>query len=306
MSERQPDSSTAVLFQGQGHQYPGMGRETYDKFPEVRRIYEEASEALDLNVAKLCFEDFNSQLQQSEYAQPAVLTTELADYTVYERRFGIPGHLAGHSLGEFTAIVASGSIDFAEGVKIVRERGKMMDEVSLEKPGAMAVVFGIAREKLAELRDRYGVEVANDNSRDQRVIAGLKVGVEAARQQIREWGGKFKLLDNIHVASHCSQMDEVRDRLGLMLDGVEINWPPNVPFVSNVTADYVLSAQELRSNLSKQVARTVEWYKSIINVRDHGAENFVEIGPKKVLATMIERDHPDVGAKHFKELDIAA
>lgn len=303
--ERLLDSSIAVIFQGQGHQYPGMGKETYDAYPAARRVYEKASEAIDMNVARLCFEGSKEELRKSANAQPAIFAMELADYRVYVDRYGQPGHAAGNSLGDYIAAVASGAISLADGIRIVRYRGQMLDEEDAEKPGAMAAVKGVSREMLASLRDRYGVEVANDNSIDQKVIAGLKVGVEAAREQIRAWGGKFKLLD-IDAASHCSLRTSVAERLKVMLDNIEIDWPPSIPFVSNTDGEYPLTADQVRVNLSKQVAQTVEWVKTLANIKGHGAEVFIEIGPKKVLSPLIVRDHPEVEAKHFSELDLVA
>lgn len=295
------ESERAVIFQGQGEQYAGMGKKLYDNHPRARAVFQEASEALDMNMGKLCFEDPNGRLQQASAAQPAIVTLSLAQHSVFENEFGIVGHVAGHSLGEYAAAVASGTIEIGDTLKLVRERGQHMEAISTEKPGAMAAVLGLTIDKVREVCERFGVEIASHNTDTQTVISGLRSRVESAAEFVNSIRGKFRLLP-IDVASHSSLMEPVRVNLKSQLAGIEVKWPPKIPLISAAIANYVISENELRDGLSNQVSSTVRWNESVKQMIEHGADIFYEMGPGNVLSGLVRRIDPTVDVRNINDL----
>lgn len=295
------ENETAAIFQGQGGQHPGMGKELYDNHEEARRVFEAASEALDMNVATLCFTDPENRLQHAGYAQPAIVTVSFAAYKVLQKEIGQPGHLAGHSLGEYSAAAAGEALGFPETLKLVRERGMLIEAEATKNPGAMVASLGVPLEKMREICAQTGTDIANDNSEGQTVISGLKSRIDDAIQLIGSYKGKVRLLQNINVPSHSSLMEPVSKRLLALLQSISVEMPV-VPLVSNVTAKYVLSVEELKSNLAKQVMATVRWRESVIQMVDHGAEVFYEIGPGDILKGIIRKINPSVEVRNVNDL----
>lgn len=296
----------AVIFQGQGEQYAGMGKEIYGRFPSARKVYELASDTLGMDMKKLCFKDPDNNLGQARFAQPAITAVNLASYAAYREKFGEPGHVAGHSLGEYSAAAASGAISFEDAFRIVDARGKLMDEVGAKQPGAMAVCLGPTIDKIKEICARVGVEIANDNAEGQTVISGLKSRIDSVPDIIKEYKGKVRLLP-IFVASHCSIMLPARQELESMLARIKIEIDEKyIPFVSGVTADYVLRADDFRKYLAEQMTTTVRWRETVQTLFDHGAEEFDEAGPRKVLTKIVLRINPNAQARHIDEMLLEA
>lgn len=300
MQERSFNENVAVVFPGQGHQAAGMGREVYNNFPHVRHLYDRASEVTGLDMAELCLKDPKHLLEHTAFAQPAIVTTEYAALTVFRENFLEPGQAAGHSAGEITAAIASGMIGFPEGVKFAQTRGMIMAEEGAKKPGAMAAVFGVQKDDLQEICDEVGVEIANDNSEDQTVVAGLRNLIEEqftnAIKKVR--GSRIKILP-IGVASHCSLMQSASARLQPILENIQIK-VPSLLLLSNVTADYVYSAQELRKNLAIHVQQKVRWLELMKHmIVDNRVDTVWELGPGRALTGFTKRDFPLVDARHL-------
>lgn len=296
------ETDRAVIFQGQGEQFAGMGKEYYKNSGSVREVFELASESLNMDVAKLCFENPENKLRQATFAQPAITTVNLALYSVYEAKNGKPAHMAGHSLGEYSAAAASGAVSYEDIFKMVKARGELMDEIGKRQPGAMAACLGLTIDRIKEICKSAGVEIANDNSEGQTIIAGLRSKIESAVEVIKTQRGKIKLLP-IDVASHCSIMEPAKQGLKNRFADLKVEIDEKyIPIVSNATAKYALESKELRENLFEQLTKTVRWRESVKEMIEHGASRFHEIGPGVVLSGLVKRIDENVEAVHFYDL----
>lgn len=282
------------VFPGQGSQKQGMGKDLYDSFESSRKIFEAANAALGFDLASICFEGPEDKLKLTEIAQPAILTVSIAALSAFNR---MPDAAAGHSLGEYSALVCAKAISFEDAVKIVNKRGKFMQEAVPVGKGTMAAVIGLDREKLigcCRAASAKGiVEPANFNSPGQIVISGETAAVEEAGRLCKEAGAKRVMPLTVSAPFHCSLMKPAADKLAAELDKIEIN-DPIVPVYANVTGKPVTSGKEIKELLIKQVTGSVLWEDSVRNMAAAGAGTFVEIGCGKVLSGLIKKTAENV------------
>jgi [acyl-carrier-protein] S-malonyltransferase len=285
-------SNIAFLFPGQGSQAVGMGKELAEKYPIARRTFDEADEALGYKLSQVCFEGPEDKLRMTEVTQPAILTTSVAAWRVLQERGFKPAFVAGHSLGEYSAHVAAGTLGFADAVRTVRNRGKYMQEAVPVGVGAMAAVLGMGVEKVtAVCSDAAQGEVcepANINSPEQIVISGSKSAVERATTLAGERGAKRAVLLPVSAPFHCSLMKPAQDRLAADLAALAFQ-RPGVPVVCNVDAASLDDADRSREALVRQVTGSVKWDQSVRLLIAHGVQMFVEVGPGKVLCGLMRQ-----------------
>jgi len=276
----------AFLFPGQGSQAVGMGKELYEKYAVARQTFEEADAALGYKLSQLCFEGPEEQLRLTEITQPAILTASVAAWRVLDERAIKPSYVAGHSLGEYSAHVAAGTLSFTDAVRTVRNRGKYMQEAVPVGVGGMAAILGMETEAVnAICRDASEGEVcepANLNSPEQIVISGHKTAVERAAKLAGERGAKKAVILPVSAPFHCSLMKPAQDRLASDLDALTFH-NPAWPLICNVDAVQVEDANSSRDALIRQVTGSVKWDQSVRSLIAKGIETFVEVGPGKVL-----------------------
>ncbi|MNZ42953.1 Malonyl CoA-acyl carrier protein transacylase [compost metagenome] len=286
-------SKIAFVFPGQGAQAVGMGKDVYDALPNSRAVFEKGDEVLGFPLSKLIFEGPDSELKQTVNTQPALLTASVA-YLEALREQGLkPDYVAGHSLGEYSALVAAGVLSYEDAVTLVRLRGRFMEEAVPGGQGAMAAVLGAEREALAALcqtisEENDVVELANVNCPGQIVVSGSQEGVNGVVQRVKEAGGKRAIPLEVSGPFHSSMMRAAADRLAEELKKVTFN-TPNVPVIVNVTASPVTDPEEIRELLVRQVYSPVLWQDSIEWLIADGVDTFVEIGSGSVLAGLIRK-----------------
>jgi [acyl-carrier-protein] S-malonyltransferase len=285
-------SKIAFIFPGQGSQTVGMGKELFDKCPIARQTFEEADDALGYKLSQVCFEGPEEQLRLTEITQPAILTISIAALRVLEGCVPRPSFVAGHSLGEYSAHVASGTMTFADAVRTVRNRGKYMQEAVPVGVGAMAAILGMELEKVAAVcQDAAQGEVcapANINSPEQIVISGNTAAVERGTKLADERGAKRAKILPVSAPFHCALMKPAQDRLEADLNNLKMR-KPVYPVVCNVEASLVSDELRARETLVAQVTGAVKWEQSMRLLIGSGAETFVEIGPGKVLCGLMRQ-----------------
>ncbi|OPX84176.1 MAG: Malonyl CoA-acyl carrier protein transacylase [Pelotomaculum sp. PtaB.Bin104] len=297
--------SIAYVFPGQGAQYVGMGREFYDHFPEARAVFNEADKALGFSISELCFSGPDEELNKTINTQPAVLTTSIACLEVLRQSGGPdPCAVAGHSLGEYSALVAAGSILFADALRLVRKRGQYMQEAVPLGAGGMAAVMGLSGEGAQELcRKASGsgiIEAVNLNCPGQVVVAGDNAGLEAARLLAKEAGAKRFIPLPVSAPFHSSMMLPAGDRLSLDLEKISIN-DPDIPVVANVTAEYSRTGTEIRELLVRQVYSPVRWEESVRLLAKSGVTAIIEVGPGKVLSGLVKKISRDIRVANIED-----
>ncbi len=280
----------AVVFPGQGSQYVGMGKDFYENFSSVKSVFEQASDRIKVDMTNLCFSSSEEELKLTENTQPAILTVSYAIYEVIKERLPEVSFFAGHSLGEYTACVASGIMNFSDAVFAVRNRGRFMQEAVPVGVGAMAAIIGISFDEVEKVCSEIEgvVEPANYNSPEQIVIAGEKKAVEEAVAKLKGLGAKRTVMLNVSAPFHCSLMKPAAERLKSVLEDMNFN-DAQVPVVSNVTASSVVSGIHERELLIEQVTAPVKWYQSVLFMKDAGVDTFIEVGPSKVLSGLIKK-----------------
>jgi [acyl-carrier-protein] S-malonyltransferase len=285
-------SKIAFIFPGQGSQTVGMGKELFDKCPIARQTFEEADDALGYKLSQVCFEGPAEQLRLTEITQPAILTISIAALRVLEGCVPRPSFVAGHSLGEYSAHVASGTMTFADAVRTVRNRGKYMQEAVPVGVGAMAAILGMELEKVAAVcQDAAQGEVcapANINSPEQIVISGNTAAVERGTKLADQRGAKRAKILPVSAPFHCALMQPAQDRLEADLNNLQMS-EPVYPVVCNVEASLVSDELRARETLVAQVTGAVKWEQSMRLLIESGAETFVEIGPGKVLCGLMRQ-----------------
>ncbi len=284
----------AFVFPGQGSQYVGMCRELYDGFGAAREAFGEAGEALGIDMAKLCFESPQEELSLTANAQPAILTASVACLRVLRDETGLePDFVAGHSLGEYSALVANGSMDFADAVRVVRKRGEYMQEAVPVGVGAMSAVLGLAIEDVEEIcrqasDDKYVVSPANMNAPGQIVISGNKEAVDAAADAAKLKGARRVVPLDVSAPFHCALMRPAAERLAETLSEIKFS-PMSAPIVVNCDAAVNDDSGKTMEILVRQVTSPVRWYESVETLGREGVTRFVEIGPGNVLSGLIKR-----------------
>ena len=285
-------AKVAFVFPGQGSQYAGMGKDLYDLYPEARQVYDTADSLLGMPITKLCFEGPEEELRLTVNTQPALFTTSIACLRLLEKQGIRPDVTAGHSIGEYAALVAARSMSYEQGIRLVRRRAELMQEAGKRHPGTMAAVIGLEADDVlaACMRaDDVGiVDVANYNSPGQVVISGEVKAVEAASEYAKEAGARKIIPLNVSGAFHSRLMSYAIEKLAVELNHAHFD-DAAIPVVANVTADYVRDADDIRDRLERQIAGSVRWEASVRRMVDDGVSIFVEVGPGKVLAGLIKR-----------------
>jgi [acyl-carrier-protein] S-malonyltransferase len=286
----------AILFPGQASQEVGMGRDMFDVSRAARRVFEAADDALEMPLSKLCFEGPEDELRRTEIQQPAILTTSIALLRMLEEEVGPldPGYLGGHSLGEYSALVAAGALDFEDAVRTVYLRGRLMQEAVAEGRGAMAAIIGVGsdvvQDACAGAAEESGLIVtpANYNSPNQIVVAGDAVAVEIACNRLRELGAKKTIPLAVSAPFHCSLMEPAAEKLEAELARLHFR-DADPPVITNVEAEPNTSAAHIPELLRKQVTAPVRFTDMIAKMKALGVDQFLEVGPGRVLSGLIAR-----------------
>lgn len=276
-----------------------MGQQLYERFASARAIFQQADEILGTALSKISFEGPAEALDDTVNAQPAIFTVSIAALEVLKERYQALGQkltpvaVAGHSLGEYSALVAAGALDFSDGLRLVQERGRLMKEAGAERPGGMAAVLGLDRDALSALCLQVSQEggivvLANDNCPGQSVISGELQALERAMSLAVRDGARKAIRLGITIASHSPLMERAGQQLSLLVDRVHLH-EPGVPIVSNITGRVSTSVEELRRNLNEHVVRPVMWTNSVSAMAESGATTFIELGPGNVLSGLIRR-----------------
>lgn len=277
----------AFVFPGQGAQKVGMIKDLYEAYPVVKALFEEADDALGFSLTKLCFEGPDEELMKTYNTQPAILTASTACCRVLAQEGLTPDIVAGHSLGEYSALVAAGAISFADAVRTVRLRGQFMQEAVPLGEGSMAAILGLDEEKIAEICAAVSaqggvVQAVNFNCPGQTVIAGSAKAVETAAAELKAAGAKRAVVLNVSAPFHSTLMEPAAKRLAEVLDSIAIS-DAKIPVVANVNGQIETAAAEIKASLVKQAASPVRWIHCTKTMQQFGAEAFVEVGPGKTL-----------------------
>lgn len=284
----------AYIFPGQGSQYVGMGKDFYETSPAAKRVFDEADDILEMPLRELIFSGNEEELTKTSNAQPALLVMSMACLAAAREaeRIPEPDYMAGHSLGEYSALAAAGSMDFSTALRLVRERGLLMQEAGTKTPGGMAAVIGCRREILEQICAETGAYAANFNCPGQIVISGSPECVRAASALARKRGAKMAIPLKVSGPFHTPLMAEAQKTLAGLIEKAEIH-DPRVPVVANSTAEVLTSAEDVRKELTGQVIKSVLWEESIRKMLENGVSDFYEIGPGQVLTGLNRRICPD-------------
>lgn len=292
----------AFVYPGQGSQKFGMGKDFYDTFPTARSIFDRADELLDISVTELCFTE-DERLHQTAYTQAALVTTCLAITAVLQEKGIKPDVAAGLSLGEYAAIATAGGFSVETAIKTVRARGIYMEEAVPGGQGAMAAVLGMEVAQIEEVLDNIeNAYIANYNCPGQIVITGMKEAVNKACEALKEAGCKRCLPLKVSGPFHSPYLTGAGEKLEEFMQGIEF-MPLQMPYVTNVTAEYVEDIQETKELLVRQVSSSVRWIQSVEKMIAGGVDTFVEIGPGKTLAGFIKKINPDVKVDNISQVE---
>jgi [acyl-carrier-protein] S-malonyltransferase len=291
-------SAIAYVFPGQGSQYAGMGKDLAERFPAAREVFEEADAAMGFALSELCFNGPAEQLQLTENTQPAILATSVATLRAMEAEgFGKPDFVAGHSLGEYSALVAAGSLALKDAVRTVRSRGRYMQEAVPVGTGAMAAILGADLEVVTNACFEAGqgqvCSAANINSPNQVVIAGDAAAIDRAIDLLKTRGAKRAVKLNVSAPFHCALMKPAQDRLATDLNSISFS-DLATPLVTNVDAKPINTGAEARDALIRQVSQPVRWLESVEFLANQGVQSFIEIGPGKVLSGLVRQINRDL------------
>ena len=282
----------AFLFPGQGSQYCGMGRDLSEAFAESRQVFDQANAALGFSMSDMCYTASLEELKQTENTQPAILTVSIAAYRALEKRGVTPDFVAGHSLGEYSALVAAGGLDFSAAVKLVRARGRYMQEAVPAGEGAMAAILGLPPAEVLEIckkaADNEVVSPANLNSPEQTVISGNAAAVKRAVEIASQSGAKRAVILPVSAPFHCALMAPAQKRLEHDLRAANFT-ALKIPLITNVDAEAITTGDEAREALIRQVTSPVRWLDSVHEMIESGVTIFIEVGPGKVLSGLMRQ-----------------
>jgi [acyl-carrier-protein] S-malonyltransferase len=294
----------AFVFPGQASQYPGMGKELADKYPVARAVFEEADKALGFSISRMCFAGTEEELKLTANTQPALLTCSVAVYRILAEKGITPDFVAGHSLGEYSALVAAGALKFADAVQLVRKRGEYMQQAVPAGEGAMAAIMGLSPAVVLDACKRAAegkvCSAANLNSPDQTVISGNAAAVKRAVEIASQLGAKRAVILAVSAPFHCALMMPAQEKLEKDLRKIDFG-PLRVPLVTNVDADTETSGDEARDALIRQVTMPVRWEESVRMLIDEGVNTFIEVGPSRVLTGLLRQIERSVGTLNVED-----
>jgi [acyl-carrier-protein] S-malonyltransferase len=314
MSAPYGDRPVAFVFPGQGSQYVGMGKALFDASETARRVFRRADEILGFALTRMCFEGPEHDLNDTINAQPAILTVSIACLNAMRERWQAmgqviaPRYVAGHSLGEFTALVAADVLDFDSALVLVRERGRLMKENGTERPGGMLAVLGLDREVIesivVEAAGSGVITLANANSPGQIVLSGESAALDRAAELARARGAARVVRLPISIASHSPLMARAAAQFGEIVARLPLR-QPRIPVVANITGQILTSADDIRKELADHILKPVQWTSSVVEMVARGSAEFLEIGPGQVLSGLIRRISQDAHVVTLNDREVA-
>lgn len=292
----------AFVFPGQGSQYAGMGKDIQDVYPQSKELFELADASLGFPLSKLCFDGPEDSLKETINSQPALLVTSLALYAAVQDKLPLPFAVAGHSLGEYSALVAADAFDFADAIRLVRRRGEAMETASKNNPGSMMAIIGLEAKLVLSLCEQAGAFVANYNSPGQIVVSGTEDALYKVSELAKEAKAKRVLPLNVSGAFHSPLMKEAALQLQELINGSNFR-KSSIAVMANVNAQYETEPDQIKKNLVDQITGSVQWIKSIQKLKDDGVCGYIEFGPGKVLTGLIKRIDPQAELLNINNLD---